>query len=84
MQDKLVKDIQKKLIRACEENLTLGSQMNKLANKLMNATENQDNLFIEIYQTELHACTVQYSRNSKTVGESIIQLGIIKPNFIYN
>jgi hypothetical protein len=84
MQDKIVKDIQNKFLRACERNLLVGTQINKVVNKLDKAKVEENNLFVEVHSIELESLINEYNRNCKTVGESIIQLGIIKPNFIYN
>lgn len=83
-QDKIVQDIQNKFIVACKNNLLIGSQMNKIANQLNKAQQENNILFVEVYKTELEACMVEYGRNCKVVGESIIQLGILTPNFMYN
>lgn len=84
MQDKLIRNIKNKFIVACEKNLELTKKINKKSKELIKAKEENNDLFIEVNQIEIESYILEYNRNASIVGESIIQLDIIQPNFVYN
>jgi hypothetical protein len=83
-QQKILNKIKRDFFQACEDNLKLEKQLFLAEERLVKAINDNNNLFIEVYQIELQNLSKIYMENAIKVAHGIVGLGLHNQQFQHN